>query len=200
MEENMKIQIIVGSARQARATGDVAKWVASKAEAIEGAEFELVDLRDYELPFFNEAVSPKYNPGRTPDAAVKKWLDKVAEADGYAIVTPEYNRSLPAVLKNALDTLDYQIDRKPVAVIGHGGNGATRAIDHIRLIVAELGAVTVPKYTALNGMVAAGGIVDEDGKLAEELVANPYGPEAALSSTLTSLVWYTTALKTAREA
>lgn len=196
----MKIQIIVGSAREARATGNVAKWVAGKAGAIEGAEFEVVDLRDYELPFFDEAVSPKYNPERTSDGAVKKWLDKIAEADGYAIVTPEYNRSLPAVLKNALDTLDYQIDRKPVAVIGHGGNGATRAIDHIRLIVAELGAITVPKYTALNGMVAMGGIIDDEGKLSAELAANPYGPEAALSTTLESLVWYAGALKSAREA
>jgi len=196
----MKIQIIVSSTREGRSTDKVAKWVEKKSSSVEGAEFELVDLQDYELPFFNEAVSPKYNPERQLEPVVQKWLEKVSEADGYVIVTPEYNRSVPAVLKNALDTLDYQIDRKPVAIVGHGGNGATRSVDHIRLIVAELGAITVPKYTAISGMIAMGGIIDDEGKLSEELAANPYGPEATLQSTLDSLVWYAGALKTAREA
>src|SRR6266702_2850981 len=98
-----KIAVVVGSTRAGRQTDKLAGWAAKEVGKL--AEVEVLDLRDYPLPFFDEAVSPRYNPERAPAPEVKKWLDKVAEFDGYVLVTPEYNRSTSAVLKNALDFL-----------------------------------------------------------------------------------------------
>src|SRR4051812_12849091 len=98
-----KIAVIVGSTREGRMSDKLAKWVAEEVK--KESEVEIVDLRDYPMPFFEEAVPPRYNPGRTPSPEVQKWLDKVGEFDGYVLVTPEYNRSMSSVLKNALENL-----------------------------------------------------------------------------------------------
>src|SRR5581483_2203347 len=132
----MKVQIIVGSIRQNRVSHKVAKWIEHTAKNIEGMEPEIVDLADYSMPLFDEAMPPQYNPERKPHPEVKRWLEKLAEADSYIIVTPEYNRSVPSVLKNALDYTDYQFSRKPVATIGHGSTGGAQAVAHLRGILA----------------------------------------------------------------
>jgi NAD(P)H-dependent FMN reductase len=124
----MKVQIIIGATREGRISDRLAKWVAKEAESLDSTEVELVDLRDYPMPLFNEAVSPQYSPDRQPKPGVKKWLDKVAEADAYVLVTPEYNRSYPAVLKNAIDYLDFQMAKKPVALVAHGSTGGAQEV------------------------------------------------------------------------
>ena len=88
----MKLQVIVGSVRQGRVSDKVAQWVAKEAQTLPDTEVEVLDLVDYPMPFFDEEISPAYNPSRKPIPEVKKWLDKLAEADAYALVTPEYNR------------------------------------------------------------------------------------------------------------
>ncbi len=105
----MKLQIIIGSTRPGRQSDRLAKWVANEAKNLPDTTAELVDLADYELPMFDEAVSPQFNPDRKPSEPVKKWLDKLAGADAFVLVTPEYNRSYSAVLKNALDYVDFQL-------------------------------------------------------------------------------------------
>src|SRR4051812_39646745 len=110
-----KIAVIVGSTREGRVSDKLAKWVAAEAEKL--AEVEVLDLRDYPMPFFDEPGSPRYNPGRAPAPEVTKWLDKVATFDGYVIVTPEYNRTMTAVLKNAIDVVAYEMEDKPVALV-----------------------------------------------------------------------------------
>ncbi|QQS19021.1 NAD(P)H-dependent oxidoreductase [Candidatus Saccharibacteria bacterium] len=94
-----------------RSTDRVAKWVADAASKVAGAEVEVLDLRDYELPMFNEAISPQYNPDRKPEGAVKNWLDALSKNDAFIVVTPEYNRSIPAVLKNAFDHVGYELTK-----------------------------------------------------------------------------------------
>jgi NAD(P)H-dependent FMN reductase len=192
----MKIQIILGSSREGRAIVPAGKWVAKAASAIEGFEVETIDLKEYDLPMFNEAISPRYNPNRVIDAKVKPLLDKLAEADGYIFITPEYNHSIPAVLKNALDYLTSELQKKPVAIVSYGTVGGARAAEHLKAILIEAKAAIVPEATAM--VMDPSKAFDADGNLAEQFLANPYGPQAALQTTLTELAWWTKTLKAGR--
>lgn len=183
----MQIAIIVGSTRAGRASEKVAKWVEREAKRA-GLEPTIVDLAAYELPFFDEPISPQYNPQRQAAPAVQQWLDEVAAYDGYVIVTPEYNRSIPAVLKNALDYLDYQMKRKPVAIVAYGSSNGAQAVSHLRGITAGVLALSVPEATFVS-LGDTHGISDE-GVLSDEAKANPYGPQTMLDATLESLRWY----------
>lgn len=193
----MKLQVIVGSTRTGRVSDRVALWVAAAAKDLEGAETEIVDLADYPMPFFDEPISPQYNPERVPAPEVKKFLDKLAEADGYVIVAPEYNRSFTGVLKNAIDYVDFQMAKKPVALVAHGSMGGAQAVASLRITLPGLMAVTTPSATYVAGQAAS--LFDEAGNLIDETVKNnPYGPQAALQKTLTELQWFTAALSAAR--
>jgi len=188
-----KIAVVVGSTREGRATDKLAKWVAK--EVGEKADVEVLDLRDYPMPFLNEPVSPRYNPERKPDPETKKWLDKLGSFDGFVLVTPEYNRATSAVLKNAIDVLDFQLDKKPVALVGHGSSGGAQAIANLRMALPGVGAVSVPQALFFTDRV--GEAIDEAGVLNAELVDAPYGPQANLQMMVESLVWYADALKAA---
>lgn len=192
----MKLQIIVGSTRPNRVSDRIAKWVAKEAADLADTQVELIDLADYPLPMLDEHISPQYNPNRQPNEQAKKWLAKAGEADAYVIVTPEYNRSIPAVLKNALDYIDFQFAKKPVAIVAHGSTGGAQAVSHLRGIIPGLQAVTVPAATYLIGR--GNEMIDEEGNLNAELKAQPYGPRAALQNTLQQTKWYGDALAAAR--
>lgn len=191
----MKLQVIIGSTRPGRVSERVARWVVSAAKGMPGIEVELVDLADYKLPFLDEPISPRYNPNRHPNPEAKRWLDKLAEADAYILVTPEYNRSYSAVLKNAIDYVDFQLEKKPVALVAHGSTGGAQAVSHLRGVLPGVQAVTVPSATYV---MHASQILDEDGALSEETKANPYGPQSALQATLESTKWFGDALAAAR--
>lgn len=189
-----KIAVIVGSTREGRMTDKLATWAAS--EVAKKADVEVLDLRDYPMPFFDEPISPRYNPERKPEAAVQKWLDAVAGFDGYVIVTPEYNRTMSAVLKNAIDVLDYQMDNKPVAIVAHGSTGGAQAVASLRLAFPGVGAVTLPQALFFTDRV--GEAIDDNGILKAELADNPYGPQANLVTQTDTLVAYAEALKSVR--
>jgi len=157
---------------------------------------ELLDLADYPMPFMEEPGSPRYNPHRQPEPRVKKWLDKLNEADGYIVVTPEYNRGMPGVLKNAIDYLDWQLERKPVALVSHGSTGGALAASHIREAVRQLGGINVPDVVTVNGAHA---MFDDEGHISPEAAASPYGPQAALTRLFDGLTWWATTLKAGRE-
>ena len=192
----MKVQVIVGSTRPGRISDRVAKWVVKSMGTMDSMDVELVDLAEYNLPFFDEAISPQYNPERKPDELVKRFLDKLAEADAYVLVTPEYSRSTSGVLKNALDFIDYQLAKKPVALVAHGATGGAQAVSHLRGIVPGLLAVTIPAATYITDRAAV--IIDENGTLSDEAAQRPHGPQTALQRTLDELKWYGEALATAR--
>lgn len=194
----MKLQIIVGSTRPGRATPSVAKWVANEAANLSDTTVEMVDLQDYGLPFFDEAISPRYNQNRQPAPEVQKWLDKVKEADAYIFVTPEYNHSVSGVLKNSIDFFNTEIKQKPAAVVSHGGVGGARAATHLKEVLSEAGATIIPSGVQFVGYVAQGGLIDENGELDETLKANPYGPQGGLKGMLADLQWHSDALAAAR--
>ena len=191
----VKIAVVVGSTRQGRQTDKLAKWVANNIQ--EKASVEVVDLRDYPIPFLDEAISPRYNPERKPDAETSKWLSKIAEFDGFVFVTPEYNRSTSAVLKNAIDVVGHEIDNRPVALVGHGTSGGGQAVANLRMAVPAIGAVTIPDALFFSDRLADS--ISDDGELKQEIRERPYGPQGALEAQVEQLLWYVEALSAARQ-
>jgi NAD(P)H-dependent FMN reductase len=191
----MKVQIIIGSTRPGRITERMAKWVATEASKLEGTQVEVVDLADYPVPFLDESVSPRYNPDRKPNAQAQKWMSKVAEGDAYIFVTPEYNHSIPGVLKNAIDYLTWEMVKKPATVVSHGTVGGARATMHLKEILSESRAAVIPTQLAVASVSEK---INEQGELAEEAKKQPYGPQAALAGLLDELKWYSDALLAAR--
>lgn len=132
----MKIGIIVGSTRPGRVGKSVAEWVYDIARQRSGAQYELVDIADYGLPLLDEPVPPsmgKYSKDHT-----KRWAAKIAEFDGYVFVTPEYNHGPSGALKNAIDFLYAEWNNKSAGFVSYGSAGGARAVEQLRLIMAEL--------------------------------------------------------------
>ena len=124
-----KIKLIIGSTRQGRVGKPVSDWLVAVAKE-SGVELEVVDLLEVNLPNFDAAVPPAYMPIETPEG--KEWAKIVAEADGFVFVTPEYNRSIPASLKNALDYLVAEWNDKPMSVVSYGYvDGGQNATKHL---------------------------------------------------------------------
>lgn len=195
----MKVAVILGAVREGRKSSAQAKWVMKTLQEMNDVEAELVDLRDYPMPIFNEAASPRYNPNRQIEPLAQKWLDKLVEFEAYVFVTPEYNHSVPGVLKNAIDYVDYQLARKPAAVVSHGSAGGARAEVALKEILSESRMVPMSTVPGV-AMFQMSEKIDEDGNLTESEKANPYGPQAALETLLKELKWYSDALAQARAA
>jgi len=131
------IQIVVASTRDGRRGERVAAWFAAIAEARDDMRCELVDLLAWDLPWYRDAVVPPR--GEYSDPATLRWAAKVAEGDGYVLVTPEYNHGYPAALKNALDLLYAEWNHKPVTFVTYGGSaGGVRAAEQLVQVAVEL--------------------------------------------------------------
>ena len=190
-----KLQVIVGSTRPGRAADVVVPWVVESAKAHGGFEVEVVDLRDWALPVFSEHFGTvgDVNDPTYSDPLIKSWNNKIREGDAYLVVTPEYNHSIPGVLKNAIDTiwLSYALRNKPVAVVGYSGaiGGGIRAIEHLAQVLVEAEAVPLRNSVLIPFVTTA---FDEDGK-----PVNP-ATDIALGITLEDLAWFSDALGRAR--
>ena len=145
-----KIGIILGSTRPGRNGEAVAKWVLEIASRRTDAEFELVDLLDYKLPHLDEAAPPSFGQYSQPHTI--EWSNKIAEFDGYIIVTPEYNHSTSGALKNAIDFLFAEWNNKAVGFVSYGSVGGARAVEHLRLIAGELQMADVRAQVAFSLM------------------------------------------------
>jgi len=143
------IALIIGSTRAARFADKPAHWMLDVAKKRTDMSVELVDLRDYNLPLFNEMASNAWMPSQDEHAV--KWQKKLAEFDGYIFVVAEYNRSVTGSLKNALDQAYVEWGHKPMGAIGYGGLGAARAIEHLRTIAVELQMVPVRNAVHIGG-------------------------------------------------
>ena len=192
-----KLLVIVGSTRPGRAADLVLPWVTEQVRAHGGFDVELADLRDWPLPIFAE------HPGTIGDIAdptysepiVRAWNRTVKQADAYLVVTPEYNHSIPAVLKNAIDTvwLSYGFRNKPVAAVGYSGaiGAGIRAIEHLAHVFVEAEAVPLRNTVVIPFVRAAFG---PDGE--------PSDPEPGIRMQvmLDDLAWWSAALEQARAA
>lgn len=187
-----RIGVIMATTRGARIADKPAQWLMDLAERREDLDFELVDLRDYPLPFFDEDYPPAYGPVKSEVG--RKWQEKVAEFDGYIFVTGEYNNSIPAVFKNALDYAYTQWNRKPVAFFGYGGVGGARAVQHLRQVVVELQMAPVR-----HGIYLGSG--DFFALMQGQKTMDDFGYlEQSATDLFENLAWWTNALKQARDA
>ncbi len=141
MLDKPRIAVVIGSTRDSRFADKPANWIYDLAKRRDDWEVELVDIRDFDLPLFNEKSSNLWAPSADPRAVA--WQDKLATFDAFIFVTAEYNRSVPGSLKNALDQAYKEWVRKPAAVVGYGATGAARAAEHLRTIAIELQMVPI---------------------------------------------------------
>lgn len=143
-----KIGIIIGSTRPGRNGEAVARWIHALAQDHGGAQFEIIDLKHFDLPVYDEPRSPMF--AQYEHEHTRRWSAAVAPFDGYIFVTPEYNHSTSAALKNALDYLHFEWKDKAAAFVGYGGAGGARAVEHLRGIVGELHMADVRGQIALS--------------------------------------------------
>jgi NAD(P)H-dependent FMN reductase len=190
-----KLQVIVGSTRETRAADRVLPWVVDQARSHRSFEVEVLDLRDWRLPFFQEHLGtigdfadPTYS-----DPIVRAWNQKVGEGDAYLILTSEYNHSVPGELKNAIDNVfvSFALRNKPVGFVGYSGGIAAgvRAVEHLALIMIEAEAAPLRNTVLIPFVTEAFG---EDGQPADPATAT------ALTITLDDLTWWSNALSRAR--
>ena len=142
------IGIIIGSTRPGRRGEAVGKWVYDVASRRTDADFQLIDLADHALPLLDEPRPPRL--GEYVHEHTKKWSATIAPLDGFVFVTPEYNHSTSAALKNAIDYLFVEWNDKAAGFVSYGGTGGTRAVEHLRLIMGELAVADVRPQVALN--------------------------------------------------
>lgn len=187
-----KIGIILSTTRETRFADRPAQWVLEIAKARGDADYEIVDLRDHPLPFFDAVGSPRFVP--LTNEAQLAFARKIGEFDGYIFVTAEYNHTVPGVLSNALTYIFNEMERKPAAFVGYGAVGGSRAVEHLRALVVELS--TVPTRFAVH--------INMEPLLGMLRGGKDFGDYDYLAPTVTTmldeLAWYTRTLKAGREA
>jgi NAD(P)H-dependent FMN reductase len=144
----IKVAIIIGSTRPGRKGAAVGQWVHRIARQRQDAEFELVDVKDFNLPLLDEPIPPlmhKYSQAHT-----KTWAAKIDSFDAFVFVTPEYNHATCAALKNAIDFLYAEWNNKAAGFVGYGSAGGTRAVENLRLVMGEVQVADVREQVALS--------------------------------------------------
>jgi NAD(P)H-dependent FMN reductase len=187
----LKIAIIISTTRAARFGHKPAQWVKDIAVARDDMNVEVVDLRDFPMPFFDEVASNAWAPSKNEVA--QRWQKKVAEFDGYIFVTAEYNHGIPAVLKNAMDYAYPEWNKKAAAFVGYGAVGGARAVEQLRLVAAELQLATIRTGVYVQG--ADFMAVLKEGKDLKEIGYLEQG----VKDMLAQLAWWTEALRAARQ-
>lgn len=187
------IQVIVGSTREGRFADHVLSWVRDRLESRPDLKTEVVDLRDFPLPFF-DGPAPAKNVRQYTLPEVARLGETIDRADGFLVLTPEYNHGYPAVLKNALDWTFAEWSRKPITFVGWGNTGGARAIEQLREVAVEF--EMAPLRFAVH--VLADTIVRCKGSNDPSDPEN-FGPlDAALDRAVTDLLWWSDALRQAR--
>jgi len=144
----IRIAIIIGSTRPGRNGEAVAKWAYEIAQKRSDAEFELVDIKDFNLPLLDEPVPPSL--GQYTKEHTKAWAAKIDSFDAYVFVTPEYNHGTSGALKNAIDFLYQEWNNKAAGFVGYGGASGTRAVENLRLVMAEMQVADVRAQVGLS--------------------------------------------------
>jgi NAD(P)H-dependent FMN reductase len=190
-----KLQVIIGSTRQGRSADPVVRWLLPVVKAHPAFEMEILDLRDWRLPHFQETLATvgDFNDPTYSDPIVKRWNKKIKEADAFLIATAEYNHGVPGELKNAIDSvfLSFGFRHKPVAFVGYsaGVGAGVRAVESLNQIMLETEAVPVRTQTLVPFVMNA---FDAEGKPVNPMLS------VGLSVMLDDMAWMAKALKTAR--
>ncbi|HET6336866.1 MAG TPA: NAD(P)H-dependent oxidoreductase [Polyangiales bacterium] len=192
MSDPLHIGLILSTTRTGRFADKPAEWLLDIARRRTDATFELVDLRDYPMPFFDEPRSPMM-VAPTNEAALR-FGKKMAELDGYVFITAEYNHGIPAVLKNAIDYVYAQLNRKPASFVAYGNAGGARAVEQLRLVLAEMQVASL-KHTVHIGYNEFVGMLMKGQTFADF----PYLEDAAVKL-VDDLVWWARTLRAGRSA
>jgi NAD(P)H-dependent FMN reductase len=190
----LKFALVIGSTRPNRFADVPVAWIAGGARARTDFELDVIDLRDHQLPFFNEPVAPIYTGGRYSEPAAEAWRQMIGSYDAYIITVAEYNHGPTAVLKNAFDSAYSEWNRKPIAFVGYGGVGASRAIEHLRGIVIELQMAPI-KYEVNIAMDPYLGVARQ-GKTLDDYEYLVHARTAMFDD----LVWWARALRVSRQS
>ncbi|MGA4842064.1 NADPH-dependent FMN reductase [Streptomyces sp. G45] len=183
----VRVAVIIGSNREGRFGPVVAEWVLRRVREHGGFEVDVVDLAEVDLP-----TSLSYSPSAEVAAELAKVSPKLAAADAFLVLTPEYNHSYPASLKNVIDWHGAEWQAKPVAFVSYGGlSGGLRAVEHLRPVLAELHAVTIRETVSFHN---AGALFDDDGNHRD-----PQRADEAVRALLGQLEWWAWALRAAKE-
>lgn len=199
--ENIKIKVILGSTRQNRFSEKPAQWIFEEAKKLEGIEAELLDLRDYPMPFFESSMSPSMAQGKYEDETIKKWAEKINDGDAFIIVSPEYNHGYSAVLKNAMDVIYPEWNRKPIGFVSYGSALGARSVEQLRQVAVELQmapirhAIHIPVDIFFAAMMGKG---PQGSEMFEPIRKGPMGDP--VQKFFDDLLWWAKALKTARES
>jgi NAD(P)H-dependent FMN reductase len=195
VDSKPRIAVVIGSTRSTRLADIPAQWTLKQDRARGDMDVELVDLRDYQLPFFDEMASNMWMPSQNPESI--RWQKTVGSFDGYIFVVAEYNHSVTGALKNALDQAYKEWNLKPFTAIGYGGVGAARAIEHLRMIGVELQMVSTHAAVHIGGgdFMAVHPMFGK--KPIEEIEANLL---PAAKTALDELVWWAKATMAAKAA
>jgi NAD(P)H-dependent FMN reductase len=146
--KTLRIAVIIGSTRPGRNGEAVAKWIHEIAQKRTDAEFELVDIKDFNLPLLDEPMPPSMGQYSKPHT--KAWAARIGSFDGYVFVTPEYNHGISGALKNAIDFLFAEWSNKAAGFVSYGGAGGARAVEQLRLVLAEVQMATVRNQVLLS--------------------------------------------------
>lgn len=187
MRDKPKIQIIIGSIRDGRASGPVAHWVAAQARRRDDMDVEVIDLKEWDLPMFALGRPPAM--GDYADSRQIAFAEKIGEADGYLFVSPEYNHGYSPVLKNAIDYIYDEWHRKPASYVSFGNTGGARAVEQLRLVCVELEMAPLKRALHLFGV---SGRIDGTSFAAEDREVQ------GLDTCLDELCWWSRALRAAR--
>ncbi|MGX9115950.1 NADPH-dependent FMN reductase [Mesorhizobium sp. BHbsci] len=187
-----KIAIVVGSTRAARFADAPTQWIAKIAKSHADIDVEVVDLRDFPLPFFDEVASSAWAPSQNEVA--KRWQKKVAEFDGFIFTAAEYNHGPTAVLKNAIDYAANEWNKKPAGFVGYGSVGGARAVEQLRLHAVEL--QMAPVKSAVHIAWADFLAVRQGEKKLDELEHL----NQAATALVNDVAWWAKVLKAARQA
>jgi NAD(P)H-dependent FMN reductase len=143
-----KIAIIIGSTRPNRNGEAVAKWTYEIAQKQDNAEYELVDIKDYDLPLLDEPIPP--SKGNYSQPHTLRWSAKIDSFDGFVFVVPEYNHGINGALKNAIDFLYKEWNNKAAGFVSYGSMGGVRAVEHLRSVMGELKIADVQAQVMLS--------------------------------------------------
>ena len=192
MNDPLHLALIIGSTRQARLGPKVAQWLHGVASQRPDLKVELLDLKDFDLPLFDEKASNLWLPSE--DARATAWQEKIGEFDGYLVTVGEYNHSMTGALKNAFDQAYVEWGRKPIGFAGYGGVGGARAVEHARNVAVEL--QMVPVRTAVH--IAGGDFyaLYQGAKTMPEIEANLLPAAHAM---LDEMAWWGQATRAARK-
>ncbi|MBE0579455.1 NADPH-dependent FMN reductase [Devosia sp.] len=191
----LKIAVIISSTRPTRFGELPAKWIAEKANERPELQAEILDLRDFDLPFFDEAASNAWMPSANQNAV--KWQNKISEFDGYIFVVAEYNRSITGALKNAIDQAYVNWNKKAFGAVGYGTVGGARAVEHLRGIGVELQMVSTRSAVHIGGADFMAVHPGFGGTKALTEIEGSIGNSA--KDMLDQLTWWAAAAKSARE-